>query len=191
MKSGESTDLVDPVASRHETRALAPRRGRDVETRVGLIDATLNKASLWGAGMLDAAETRLGPLLPQARFVREQMNPLDNPPPDRWAAATAERMDLAVFSAGDCVTCTTRAVRSAIWLEVAGVPSAVVCTAAMTDVVESVCDAYGMPALARFPVASSFFGAGREDIASSTVDALTDLASAVLLEAADDRLGSV
>lgn len=191
MTAGHEPDLVDPVADRHTTHALASRRRPDGDIRVGLIDATLNKASLWGQGMLDAAEARLGALMPLATYVREQLNPLDNPPVDRWAEATAGRFDIAVFSAGDCVTCTTRAVRSAIGLERAGVPSAVVCTAAMTDVVAAVCHGYGMPALASFPVRRSLFGAGREAIADTTAEAVADLPRALLAESAEDAVGSV
>jgi hypothetical protein len=132
------------------------------------VDGTLNKGSGWGQGMLDAAENVLAATLPDATFQRIDLNPLENPPPDRWVAATLADADYAVFSAGDCVTCTSRSVRDAIWSEIAGLPSAVVCTGSMADIVDQVCATYGMRDLPRFAVTESFFGLDRAQIGTLT-----------------------
>lgn len=157
------TVLVSPVAARTENRPLAARRRR-ATARTALVDGTLNKVSDWGQGMLDAAEQVLAATLPEATFQRIDLNPLENPPPDRWVAATLADVDYVVFSAGDCVTCTSRSVRDAIWSELAGLPAAVVCTGSMAEIVEQVCATYGMRDLARFAVTESFFGRDRAQI---------------------------
>ena len=70
-------DLVDPTAQRTEQRERAPRLAPSSAVTVGLVDGTLNKASLWGQGMLDAAERALSPALTAATFDRISLNPLN------------------------------------------------------------------------------------------------------------------
>ena len=177
-----ATDLVSPAADRIQARSMAERLSRDARV-VALVDGTLNKGSLWGQGMLDAAEAALAPGLLSATFQRIDLNPLENPPPERWVAATLGGADGVVFAAGDCVTCTSRSVRDAIWAELAGHPAAMVCTGSMQDIVDQVCDTYGMPDLARFPVADSFFGRSREEIAVLTLPYVEQLTARLLAPA--------
>jgi hypothetical protein len=172
------TALIDPTAPRHHHRKPASRR-LGTSPRVGLVDGMLNKRGGWGQGMLDAAEAVLRSRFPLARFARESINPLDNPPPDLFAAAMAEHYDALVVVGGDCVTCVSRGVRDAIWAELAGLPSAVVCTAAVEEVVRHVCATYGMPALRVFQVRESLIGQSRERIATLVAPYLDELPDAL------------
>lgn len=169
------TTLVDPTATRHHQRPKAARLAQDARPVVGLIDGTLNKASLWGQGMLDAAQVSIQAVFPDAQFIRESMDPLQNHAPDLWAAFAKERYSAIVVTAGDCVTCTSRGVRDAVWAEIAGMPAAVVCTEAMLEVVGGVCSTYGMPDLAVYPVGLSLFGLSRTHITAITAEYVTEL----------------
>ena len=172
---GDPATLVDPTATRYTRRGQAHGLDPRSSPRVGLVDGTLNKASMWGRGMLDAAELAIRERVPNATFGWESLDPLANEPPELWAAGMTARYDALVISAGDCVTCTTRGVRDAIWVETAGVPAAVVCTSAVTDVVRSVCDTFGMPDLRICRVDASLFGLSRAQIAAETAPFVEDL----------------
>lgn len=168
------TALVDPTATAHQPRPLAPPLTAP-RPRIGLVDGTLNKASRWGQGMLDAAESVLAARLPAARFGRESLNPLENPPPQLWADAMADRYDAVVVTGGDCVTCMSRGVRDAVWAELRGLPAVVVCTAAVDEIVRQVCTTYGMPDLPVCRVWESLFGLPRPEIARLVTPYLDDL----------------
>lgn len=170
-----AADLVDPTAARHLPRPVAPGLPPGSAPAVGLVDGTLNKSSLWGRGMLDAAAGAIRSSFPLATFREESLDPLANEPPDLWAAGMTARYQALVISAGDCVTCTTRGVRDAIWAEAAGAPAAVVCTAAVDEVVRNVCAAYGMPGLRVRHVHASLFGLPRAEIAAATAPFVADL----------------
>jgi len=163
-----TADLVDPTAARRAARPPADGLEPDARPAVGLVDGMLNKASMWGRGMLDAAAAAIAEVFPQAAFTDESLDPLANEPPELWAGAMTARYDALVICAGDCVTCTTRGVRDAIWADSAGTPAAVVCTAAVDDVVRSVCDTFGMPGLRVCHVDASLFGLDRDGIAAAT-----------------------
>jgi hypothetical protein len=172
--------LVDPTAARHRERATAPPLQRHGASHVGLVDGTLNKSSLWGQGMLDAVADAIAHRLPAATFGRESLDPLANDPPDRWSAAMADRYDGIVVVGGDCVTCITRGVRDAIWFDRLGKPAAVLCTAAVDDVVASVCETFGMSALRVAWVEASLFGLDRTTIAKECQPAAEQLADALV-----------
>ena len=170
-----SSPLVDPTAERRAERP--PAEGLEAGSRpnVGLVDGTLNKASMWGRGMLDAAAAAISDVFPGASFGWESLDPLANEPPERWAAAMTSRYDALVVTAGDCVTCTTRGVRDAIWADSAGTPAAVVCTGAVDEVVQRVCQTFGMAALPVCRVETSLFGLSRAEIAARTAPFVGDL----------------
>jgi hypothetical protein len=175
-----SVALIDPTAARRRPRPVSPGFPPGAAPHVGLVDGTLNKASRWGRGMLDAAAAALAGTFPGATFGEESLDPLANEPPDRWAAGMTARYGAVLVSAGDCVTCTTRGVRDAIWTETAGTPTAVICTAAVDDVVANVCAAYGMADLRVCRVHASLFGLSREDIAAATAPFVADLGRMLL-----------
>jgi hypothetical protein len=172
--------LVDPTADRHRARATAPPLQPDAAPHVGLVDGTLNKASLWGQGMLDAAADAIARRIPRATFGRESLDPLANDPPDRWSAAMADRYDGIVVVGGDCLTCITRGVRDAIWFDGLGKPAGVLCTAAVDEIVASVCATFGMSALRVARVETSLFGLDRATIANECQPAAEQLADALL-----------
>lgn len=172
--------MIDPTPRVREPRPRALRRPYDGSMPIGLMDGTLNKRSMWGQGMLDSAEWVLRSWQPDAIFVRHQINPLENPPPDMWADTVARGHAALVIAAGDCVTCTTRGVRDAIFSEAAGVPAAVICTGAVREVVMAVCRSYSMLDLASCFVTKSFFGQSRDAIAQLTVPFIEGLPSGLL-----------
>lgn len=177
--------LVDPTAARHRPRPVSPGLPPGSAPHVGLVDGTLNKASAWGRGMLDAAQAALAATFPLATFGAESLDPLANEPPDRWAAGMTARYGAVVVSAGDCVTCTTRGVRDAVWVEAAGTPAVVVYTAAVDEVVAQVCATYGMPGLRACAVHASLFGLPRAEIAAATAPFVADLGRLLLTPGID------
>lgn len=179
-------ELIDPTAARHRPRPVARGFPAGSAPHVGLVDGTLNKASAWGRGMLDAAQAALAATFPLATFGEESLDPLANEPPDRWAAGMTARYGGLVVSGGDCVTCMTRGARDAIWVEAAGIPAAVVCTVAVDEVVAQVCAAYGMADLRVCRVRASLFGLSRAEIAAATAPFVADLGRLLLAPAAGD-----
>lgn len=178
--------LVDPRADRHRDRARARRHTLAAATKVVLVDGMLNKAAMWGQGMLDAAEQALRARAPHITFERESTNPLENRLSDEWAREHVGRCDAIVVAAGDCVTCTTRGVRDAIWSEVNDIPAVVVCTAAVVHVARDVCRAYGMPDLAVCPIAKSFFGLSRQQISDLSAAPVAGISTMVFQMAAGE-----
>lgn len=160
--------LVDPTACEREVRARAPRRSSLAGAPVLLADATLNKASSWGAGMLDAAARMLADNA-EVQCERADLDPLDVRPGQLWVDAVASRYDAVVLAAGDCITCTTRAARNVVLAERSGIPGALVCTVATAPIVRAVGRSLGLPDVAFFPVADSLFGRSRAEIADLVV----------------------
>jgi hypothetical protein len=168
-----SSALVDPTACEREQQRPAPRRRTLAASRVLLVDATLNKASRWGAGMLDAAHRVLAGA---ASCDRVELDPLDVRPGAWWVDAVASGYDAVVIAAGDCITCTSRAARNVVLAERAGIPSALVCTAATEQIARAVGYSLGLPGVRLFPVAESLFGRSRPEIADLVEASLADLA---------------
>lgn len=170
--------LVDPTACEWQPSEPAPRPGSLTGTTVLLVDATLNKASSWGVGMLDAA----GAVLTAsgvARFEHESFDPLDVSPGELWVASVIDQCDAVIFSAGDCITCTSRATRNAILAERAGLPAAIVSTSATTGIVRAVSRSLGLPGLAMFEIPDSLFGLSRDAIAETAEKYLGSLPGAL------------
>lgn len=166
-----SSELIDPTACEREQQSPAPRLTSLDASRVLLVDATLNKASRWGAGMLDAANR----VLAAASCDRVELDPLDVRPGAWWVDSVASGHDAVVIAAGDCITCTSRAARNVVLAERAGIPSALVCTAATEQIARAVGFSLGLPGVRLFPVAESLFGRSRPEIADLVEASLADL----------------
>jgi hypothetical protein len=156
--------LVDPTAKAFVARHVSAPLLR-FPCVVALVDGTLNKKSAWGKGMLDAVQQSIAAAGWPATFARIDLNPLDNPQPDLWVASVLREIDAMVVVGGDCVTCTTRGVRDAVWANAAGIRSVSVVTSAVADVAAAVCASYGMPDLPILAVRQSLYGKSRDEIA--------------------------
>lgn len=175
----EALGLVDPTAPRRAEPIEAPGLSPSTTARIALVDGMLNKGSDWGRGILDAAEARLRLMLPSADFERIDLDPIRPLPPDLWASDIADRCQAVVIAAGDCITCTSRGVQSAIAAERLGLPAVVVTTPAVSDVVDSVCASRGVDAIRVLLVTRSLFGLSRDAVASIADEALDGLADGV------------
>jgi hypothetical protein len=68
---------------------------------VGLVDAMLNRAAMWGEGILDAAAGRLRTAAPTVVLDRVRVDPLAHAGRDRWVAAMLQRYEALVVATGD------------------------------------------------------------------------------------------
>jgi hypothetical protein len=173
-------DLVDPTACARESHPLAPRPRPGTARSLVLADGILNRRSLWGAGMLDAAERVLSSrAAPRPTFDRDELNPLDVRPGELWVRPLLEGHDGLVLAAGDCLTCTSRAARNLAIGERLGLPGALVCTAGAEAIARTVAQGVGLPDLYVLPVEASLFGRTRAEIADLVEPALGGLAAAL------------
>lgn len=171
-------ELVDPTACERHNYPLAERSSAEALGSVALMDATLNRASQWGAGMLDAAERVLTSAA--SRFTRGELNPLDVRPADLWVRPLVESYDALVLAAGDCITCTSRAARNLVMAERAGLPGALICTGSAEGIARAVARGLGIPDLHVIPLDVSLFGRTRDEIASAVIPLLDQLPSALV-----------
>ena len=167
--------MVDPTACVREEWSSAERLTSLFDVLVLLGDATLNKRSEWGAGMLDAAAGALS----AAQCRRVDIDPLDVRPGQLWVESVAVEYDAVVLAAGDCITCTSRAARNVVLAERAGIPGALVCTAATESVARAVGQSLGLPGVHVLPVPESLFGRSRREVTEIVAPHLAGLAPAL------------
>lgn len=177
--------LVDPTAPRRAEPAEAAGLSTATTGTIALVDGMLNKGSDWGRGILDAVESRLRATLPRADFERVDLDPIRPVPPEIWAADVAARCSAVVIAAGDCITCTSRGVQSAIAAERLGLPAVVVTTPAVEEVVRAVCDSRGVDSIRALLVTTSLFGLSRAAIADATAGALEGLVDGLTRDRTD------
>ncbi|MFY9304992.1 MAG: hypothetical protein WAO31_05800 [Rhodoluna sp.] len=172
-------ELVNPTARVFTYRDLAPRVPAHRQLQIALVDGTLNKSSLWGQGMLDAAENSLSNRAPLAVFRRIDLNPLDNPQPDLWVAATLGGSQIMIVAAGDCITCTTRGVRDAVYANDVGILAVCLVTGAVAEIAIAVATRYGLPDLPVVAIRTSLFGKSRDEVASTAAEEIGSLVDQV------------
>jgi hypothetical protein len=174
-------ELVNPTAKVFSYRDLVPRVLAHHQLQVSLVDGTLNKSSLWGQGMLDAAEASLSSRASLAVFRRIDLNPLDNPQPDLWVAATLGESQIMIVAAGDCITCTTRGVRDAVYANDAGILAVCLVTGAVAEIATAVATRYGLPDLPVVAIRTSLFGKSREEVSRTAAAEMDSLADQVFI----------
>lgn len=139
------TDLVSPVASHQSQRRIAPRL-QQLHGRIVLSDSMLNVNAGWGGLILDCVSDALaGENLVIDRINRPQIG---DHRPHEWIDRLVEQdVSALVVTAGDCATCTSRALRECILAEDAGIPATAVVPEGLHEIIQATLTAWGRPNL--------------------------------------------
>ncbi len=141
----EQVELVPPTAARVGKRRSAPR-WNDHSGLVVLSDSMLNVNAGWGGLILDTVAA----VFPVEGVVLDRISrpQIGDHRPQEWVDHLVEQgVSALVVAAGDCATCTSRALRECILAEHSGIPSTAVVPAGLSDIVHATLNAWGRPDL--------------------------------------------
>lgn len=141
----EQVELVSPTAARMRKRRGAPR-WNGLSGLLVLSDSMLNVNAGWGKLILDSVVAALpaeGVTLDQIR--RPQIG---DHRPQEWIDHLVEQgISALVVTAGDCATCTSRALRECILAEQSGIPATAVVPIGLSEIIEATLTAWSRPDL--------------------------------------------
>jgi hypothetical protein len=138
-------ELVSPLATHRAARKPAPRAGT-LSGHIVLSDSMLNINAGWGELIIDSIVREL----PQAGIEIERINrpQIGDHRPQEWVDRLVEQgVSALIVTAGDCATCTSRALRECILAEDAGIPATAIVPAGLQEIIEATLDAWGRPDL--------------------------------------------
>ena len=139
--------LVSPFASASTPRPPAPRWSGEAGL-VMLSDSMLNSRAGWGTGILAAVADVIGEFSPRATVQAISRPQIGDHQPHEFVRHLVESAVAAlVVTAGDCATCTSRALRECVLAEAAGIPATCVIPYALEDIVQATIEAWGRPDL--------------------------------------------
>lgn len=140
-------DLVSPMATQSTQRTAAARWSGSSGT-IMLSDSMLNTNAGWGSGILTTVADVLAERSPVATIhmvSRPQIG--DHLPHEFIKQLVNLHVSGLVVTAGDCATCTSRALRECVLAEVAGIPATAVVPSPLTDIAAATLAAWGRPDL--------------------------------------------
>jgi hypothetical protein len=157
----EEVELVAPTATRVATRRSAPRW----DSHAGLVvlsDSMLNVNAGWGELILETFAS----ILPGSELTRERISrpQIGDHRPQEWIDQLATRGVCAlVVTAGDCATCTSRALRECVLAEDSGIPATAILPSALTEIIQATLSAWGRPDLQVATFDTPLFALKKED----------------------------
>lgn len=141
----EQVELISPKAMRISKRNKAPRwNGRS--GLIVLSDSMLNVNAGWGRLILDTVVS----IFPAEGVTLERINrpQIGEHNPQGWIDELVEQQVSAlIVTAGDCATCTSRALRECVLAEHAGIPATAVLPVALSEITHATLLAWGRPDL--------------------------------------------
>lgn len=140
-------DLVSPMATQSTQRTAAARWSGSSGT-IMLSDSMLNTNAGWGTGIVTTVAQVFGERSPDATLrsiSRPQIG--DHLPHDFIDQLVNLHVVGLVVTAGDCATCTSRALRECVLAEDAGIPATGVIPSPLTDIAAATLSAWGRPDL--------------------------------------------
>lgn len=179
-----NSDLISPMAAHQSPRQLAPRLS-EISGTIVLSDSMLNVNAGWGELILNTVEdtlthARRSPTstLTIERISRPQIG--DHRPHEWIDQLLQQEITGVVVTAGDCATCTSRALRECILAEEAGIPATAVVPEGLREIIDATLHTWGRPDLvvATFPtplfaLKRSDFPEAMEATAARVVEILT------------------
>lgn len=136
-------DLVSPVAREATRRTAAPRWSGE-SGKIMLSDSMLNTSAGWGAGIVTAVSEVFRDRSPRAEIHTASRPQIGDHRPHEWVEELqALGVVGLVVTAGDCATCTSRALRECVLAESAGIPATGVIPAALTEIVAATLESWG------------------------------------------------
>ena len=160
-----NTDLISPLAARQSPRQSAPRL-LEISGTIVLSDSMLNVNAGWGDLILDTvaetlAQSSSHPTLKIERISRPQIG--DHRPHEWINQLLQQEITGVVVTAGDCATCTSRALRECIMAEEAGIPATAVVPEGLREIIEATLHTWGRPDLAVATFPTPLFALKRSD----------------------------
>lgn len=141
-------DLVSPLAAASTLRIPAARWSGESGTIV-LSDSMLNTSAGWGTGILSTVARLFVERSPHATMKKVSRPQIGDHRPQEWVDGLVDQGVVGlIVTAGDCATCTSRALRECVLAESAGVPATGIIPAALREIVTATLHAWGRPDLA-------------------------------------------
>lgn len=149
----QHSDLVSPMAASQSTRRSAARLAQ-LSGEIVLSDSMLNINAGWGDLILDSVEEAIleadvsAAAQGSVSITRIRRPQIGEHRPHEWIdRLSAENVAAVVVTAGDCATCTSRAVRECILAEEAGIPATAVVPQGLNEIIHATLHAWGRPGL--------------------------------------------
>jgi hypothetical protein len=140
-------DLVSPLAAETTPRSAAPRWSGESGT-IMLSDSMLNGSAGWGRGILSSVEKVIGEFSPQASIETINRPQIGDHRPHEFVEHLCETMVSGlVVTAGDCATCTSRALRECVLAEESGIAATGVIPSALNEIARATLISWGRPDL--------------------------------------------
>ncbi len=140
-------DLVSPLAAESTRRSAAPRWAGE-SGMITLSDSMLNSSAGWGRGILASIAATIAEFSPRAvteTISRPQIG--DHRPHEFIEHLSQAQVSGLVVTAGDCATCTSRALRECVLAEEVGIPATGVIPAALREIGNATLLTWGRPDL--------------------------------------------
>jgi hypothetical protein len=163
------TDLISPMAAGQSPRRSATHP-RELFGQIVLSDSMLNFNAGWGALILDSVEAAIlesisGSTSPGGVSITRISRPqIGEHRPHEWIDhLVADNVAAVVVTAGDCATCTSRALRECILAEEAGIPATAVVPQGLSEIIHATLRSWGRPDLRIATFETPLFALKRDD----------------------------
>jgi hypothetical protein len=163
------TDLISPTSAHQSIRQSAVH-SPELSGQIVLSDSMLNVNAGWGDLILDSVtnaihESVSGSAPPKSVSVERIRRPqIGDHRPHEWIdRLVAENVTALVVTAGDCATCTSRALRECILAEEAGIPATAVVPQGLSEIIHATLQAWGRPDLRIATFQTPLFALKRAD----------------------------
>ena len=140
-------DLVSPLAAQATPRSAAPRWSGDSGT-IMLSDSMLNCSAGWGRGILSSVAQAIHEFSPHASIKTISRPQIGDHRAHEFVGHLREtKVSGLVVTAGDCATCTSRALRECVLAEESGIAATGVIPSALTEIARATLISWGRPDL--------------------------------------------
>ncbi len=157
------------MAAGQSPRRSAPHL-RELFGEIVLSDSMLNINAGWGALILDSIEAAIfesisGSTSPVGVSITRISRPqIGEHRPHEWIDhLVADNVAAVVVTAGDCATCTSRALRECILAEEAGIPATAVVPQGLSEIIHATLRSWGRPDLRIATFETPLFALKRDD----------------------------
>lgn len=156
--------------SAHQSVRQSAARSPQLRGQIVLSDSMLNINAGWGDLILDSVadaicESVSGSAPPAGVSVERIRRPqIGDHRPHEWIERlVAKNVAAVVVTAGDCATCTSRALRECILAEEAGIPATAVVPQGLSQIIHATLKAWGRPDLRVATFETPLFSLKRSD----------------------------
>lgn len=139
----DGDELVSPRPA-HVVQRHAADRWESEGGRIVLANSMLNASAGWGGAILASMAQVVTGHRPAATVTLVERPQIGDHRPHEWIERLLDdRVAALVVTAGDCATCTSRALRECVLAEQAGIPATAIIPAALHAIADATLDAWG------------------------------------------------